>query len=141
MTDSCYVYMKPTSWSQSISHYPSINVEGRQLDAVCKLNLDRDSSLRLSNKLRIRDLHISCDHLGHVRRRSAYPLIAEISLLGSEWPLCATFGLMHRSKMASSFYECVGAGLERQWHGQAKCFRGIQVDDKLEFGWLLDWQV
>ena len=41
----------------------------------------------------------------------------------------------------ASFDHLVGAG-EKHWrHGKAECTRGLEVDDELEFGRLLDRQV
>jgi hypothetical protein len=35
----------------------------------------------------------------------------------------------------------VSAGEQRRWHGDAKRLRGLQIDDQLELGRLLDRQV
>jgi hypothetical protein len=40
-----------------------------------------------------------------------------------------------------SFDHLVGAGKDRGWHGEAKRLGGLQVDDQLEFCWLLDRQI
>src|SRR5437868_14102948 len=41
----------------------------------------------------------------------------------------------------ASLDDLVGAGEERLGHGQAERLGGLQVDDQLEFGWLLDRQI
>ena len=38
-----------------------------------------------------------------------------------------------------SFDDLVGAGEDRWRHREAQCLSGIEVDDELEPGWLLDW--
>src|SRR3984893_2840280 len=38
---------------------------------------------------------------------------------------------------AVSFDHLVGAGLQRQRHGEAKCLRGLEVDDHRVLGWRL----
>jgi hypothetical protein len=40
-----------------------------------------------------------------------------------------------------SFYNLVGAGEQRLWHGEAQHLGGIEIDHKLEVGRLLDWQI
>src|SRR6516162_1086173 len=50
--------------------------------------------------------------------------------------LWATFGLMHCSK-DSSFDHLVGSHLHRQRHREAKRLRGLEIDEVLEFLWLL----
>ena len=37
--------------------------------------------------------------------------------------------------------DLVGAGEHRGGYGKAERFRGLQVDHKLEFGRLVDWQI
>ena len=39
------------------------------------------------------------------------------------------------------FDQLVSGGEQRQWYCKAECLRGIDVDDKLEFGWLLDREI
>ena len=59
---------------------------------------------------------------------SAYPLIADMGANiadGSELPRT---GLMHRSKMGTSFDHLVGALLERQRHVEAERLGGLEVD-------------
>ena len=46
---------------------------------------------------------------------------------------------MHRSKQL--FDHLVGARKQRRRHVEAERLRGLEVDRKLELGWLLDWQV
>ena len=46
-----------------------------------------------------------------------------------------------RQHIPSLFDHLVGAGEERVRHGNAKRFGGFEIDDKLEFGRLVDWQV
>jgi hypothetical protein len=41
----------------------------------------------------------------------------------------------------ASFDHLVGAGEECGPHGEAKCLRSIEVDHKLELGWLLNWDI
>ena len=40
-----------------------------------------------------------------------------------------------------SFDHLVGAGEDRWRHGQTERIRGPEIDDQLECGWLLDWQI
>ena len=35
----------------------------------------------------------------------------------------------------------VGAGEQRVWHFEAERFCCLEIDDQLELGWILDWQV
>ena len=39
------------------------------------------------------------------------------------------------------FDHLVGAALHRLWHGNAERLGGLEIDDQLDFRWLLDWQV
>src|SRR5690349_3929004 len=39
------------------------------------------------------------------------------------------------------FDDLVGAGEDRWRHGEAKRLRGLEIDDQLELGRLLDWQI
>ena len=48
---------------------------------------------------------------------------------------------MHCSKKASSLDHLVGAAEQRERNGEAERLRGDQIDDELEFGWLLDRNV
>ena len=49
-----------------------------------------------------------------------------------ETPIADTLGALN---------DLVRAGKERRRHVEAECLRGLEVDDKLEFGRLLDWQI
>ena len=40
-----------------------------------------------------------------------------------------------------SFDHFVGAGEQRRWDGEAERLSGLEVDDKLEPGRLLDWKI
>src|SRR5579872_5020892 len=51
----------------------------------------------------------------------------------------ATSGLMQQQ--TASFDDRVGAEMQRHRHGETERFRGLEVDDKFEFGRLFDWQV
>jgi len=48
--------------------------------------------------------------------------------------------LMHRSKNAS-LYHLVGGGKQRHWNRETQSLGGLLVDDQLEFGRLLDWNI
>src|SRR5712691_3866362 len=44
-------------------------------------------------------------------------------------------------RLAHLFDHFVGAGEQHWRYFKAETFRCLQVDDKIEFGWLLDWDV
>src|SRR5262249_43779043 len=48
---------------------------------------------------------------------------------------------MHRSKTRKLFDYLVGAHQERLGHVQTNHLGGLEIDDKLEFGWLLNRQI
>ncbi len=50
-------------------------------------------------------------------------------------------GPLLRSKQHSLFDHLVGAGEQGRWHVEAERLGRSQIDDKLEFGWLLDRDV
>jgi hypothetical protein len=52
--------------------------------------------------------------------------------------LRATSGLMRCSKKYL-LNHLIGEGDQRCRHGEAERFRGREVDDELEFGWVLHW--
>src|SRR6516225_4833844 len=54
----------------------------------------------------------------------------------------AKSGLMHRSKTVSFFDDIVRGRQQRRRHRKAKRrFGGLQINDQLKFGRLLNWQV
>ena len=53
----------------------------------------------------------------------------------------AKSGLMHRSKTVSLFDDFVRGRQQRRRHRKAKRFGGLQINDQLKFGRLLNWQV
>ena len=56
-------------------------------------------------------------------------------------PLCATTGLMHRRTQHLLFDHFVGAGEKRRRDFNTERFCGLEIDDKQEFGGLLNWKV
>jgi hypothetical protein len=55
--------------------------------------------------------------------------------------LRANAGLMHSSKTATLFDHLVGAQQKRFRDCQPKRLRGLEIDDEIEFGRLLDWNI
>ena len=53
----------------------------------------------------------------------------------------ATNGNCAAQQRASLFDHLVGAGEQGWWNGEAERLRSLEIDDQLEFGWLLDRQV
>src|ERR1700737_4463682 len=53
----------------------------------------------------------------------------------------ATCGLIHRSKITSLFDNLVGAGEQLRRHVDAERLGSSEIDDEIEFGWLLDRNV
>ena len=60
-----------------------------------------------------------------------------LSRVNNERPGPATTHLIRRSKVL--FNHLVRAAEQRQWHGEAERFGGLQVDDHLHFRDLHDW--
>src|SRR5437870_754166 len=46
-----------------------------------------------------------------------------------------------RTPVHNSFDDLIGASKDRLRYGEAECLGGLEIDDQLEFGRLLDWQV
>jgi hypothetical protein len=59
---------------------------------------------------------------------SAAPQKPDHPLRCSELTLCATLRLMHRSNPIL-FDDLVGSSEQRRWNGNAKCLRGLEIDD------------
>src|SRR5581483_3520783 len=49
--------------------------------------------------------------------------------------------LRHSFELTASFDHLVGAGEQRRRHGEAEGFGGLEIDDKIELGGLLDRQI
>ena len=65
----------------------------------------------------------------------------EPQLLPQPWHSPADGGAVRSIKFGSgrlSFYQLIGTQQERFRDRQAECLCGFEVDDQLEFGWLLD---
>jgi len=66
--------------------------------------------------------------------RSALGGIADQNKVGRLRPLMTLSG-----HLVASFDHLVGAGEQRGWLTEAEHFRGLEIDDQLEFSRLLDW--
>jgi hypothetical protein len=80
-------------------------------------------------------------HARDARAMSAFTPIAFKHWQRSETTLCARNRHMHRSKTASLFDHLVGAQEEISTDRQSERSRCFEIDDKLEFGGLLNRQV
>ena len=79
-------------------------------------------------------------------RIAGFPYTAPFEDLTIQKALKSTAGVQPQpprspEDRALSFDHLVGAGEQRLRHCQAKCFRGLQVDEQLELGRLLNWQI
>ena len=75
----------------------------------------------------------------HLQPMSALPPKADIALHRSECPLCAKSGHLQCNKETPLFDHLVGGGDQRLRDGQTKRLCGLEIDHKLELGWLFDW--
>src|SRR5262249_9745545 len=53
----------------------------------------------------------------------------------------STVGKFHFEPPFTSFDHLVGAGEQRRRHLEAERLGGRQIDNEIEFGWLLDWDI
>src|SRR5215467_11115067 len=72
---------------------------------------------------------------------SALPPKADIALHRSECRLCAKSGLMQCSKIAPLFDHLVGEREQLRRNCEAKRLCRLEINQKLKFGGLYDWQV
>jgi hypothetical protein len=56
MAHVCSIRLRPAAWSQSVEHFANIKVEGRRFIVDCVV--ERSFDLRLSNRMKIRDLPV-----------------------------------------------------------------------------------
>jgi hypothetical protein len=106
---------------------------------ACPRNLPHSASQSGSVEW-LRLLRVRCGGAGRVRRPSGLPCIADALLRCREPPLGAMNGLMRCSKNLSFDYP-ISDGEQARRDGEPERPGGLEVDDQLDFGGLLDWQV
>jgi hypothetical protein len=67
-----------------------------------------------------------------------FPLHTPIADIPERW---RRFRVVPEATSARLFDHLVDAGEQRRRHGQAKRLRGLEIDDQIEFGRLLDWNI